>query len=337
MAEKQGTSLAGVAGMASSVVAQLAELWLTTAEELVSAARQPGGEAGLVSFLRLPADQVEALVNAAVDVLPADVSFEDEEPFELALGALAIDDVASPDDEPVSFADLPDEVDLHATMPAVRNQGSRGTCVAHAAAAVREFLTGASSTGANLSEQFLYWACKQRDGHPSDFGTWIKDAMAVLQDTGVCPETVWPYNKAVIAHNEGQGPPPAGAQAQAAPFKVISTKKLEARWLQGLKEALADGQPVAFSVSIFQSWQNPWTFRNGDIRLPLPGEKNLGGHAMCMVGYADDDDVPGGGYFIVRNSWGEAFGQQGKIAPGYCRLPYAFVQQNGWEAYTARL
>ncbi|HSN78628.1 MAG TPA: C1 family peptidase [Anaerolineae bacterium] len=337
MAEKQGTPLAGVTGISSSVVDSLAELWLTTAEELVSAARQAGGEAGLVSLLGLPATQVEAMVNAAVDVLPADVSFDEEEIIELSLGALPIEDVASPDDEPVSFADLPQTVDLRSILPAVRNQGDRGTCVAHAAAAVREFLTGASSTGADLSEQFLYWACKQRDGHPSDFGTWIKVAMAVLHDTGVCPETVWPYNKAVIANNEGQGPPPASAQAEAAPFKVISTKKLEARWLQGLKEALADGQPVAFSVSIFQSWQNPWTYRNGDIRLPLPGEENLGGHAMCMVGYADDHDVPGGGYFIVRNSWGEAFGQQGKVAPGYCRLPYAFVQQHAWEAFTARL
>lgn len=337
MAEKQGTPLSGVTGIPSTVADRLAELWLTTAEELVSAARQPDGEASLVTFLGLSANQLETIVNAAVDMLPADVSFDDEEPFELTLGALPIDDVASPDDEPVAFADLPQTVDLRAKLPAVRNQGNRGTCVAHAAAAVREFLTGASSTGADLSEQFLYWACKQRDGHPSDFGTWIKVAMAVLQDTGVCPEPVWSYNRAVIVNNEGQGPPPANAQTQAAPFKVISTKKLEARWLQGLKEALADGQPVAFSVSIFQSWQSPWTFRNGDIRLPLPGEKNLGGHAMVMAGYADDDDVPGGGYFIVRNSWGELFGQQGKVAPGYCRLPYAFVQQHGWEAFTARV
>jgi C1A family cysteine protease len=336
MAEKQGTPLVGVTGIPSSVVDSLAELWLTTAEELVSAARQPDGEASLVTFLGLPASQVEAVVNAAVDVLPADVSFDEEELVDLPLGALPVDDVASPDDEPVSFADLPPAVDLRAQLPAVRNQGSRGTCVAHAAAAVREFLTGATSASADLSEQFLYWACKQRDGHPSQFGTWIRVAMAVLLDTGICPETVWPYKKAVVANNEGQGPPPANAEAQSAPFKVISTKKLEARWLHGLKEALADGQPVAFSVSIFQSWQNPWSFRTGDVRLPLPGEKDLGGHAMVMVGYTDDHDVPGGGYFIVRNSWGERYGQQGKIAPGYCRLPYAFVQQYGWEAFTAR-
>ncbi len=335
MAEKQGTPLSGVTGIPSAVADRLAELWLTTAEELVSAARQPDGEASLVTYLVLPAREVEAVVNAAVEVLSPDVSFEDEELFDLSLGALPIEDVASPDDEPVSFADLPETVDLRAHLPAVRSQGSRGTCVAHAAVAVREFLTGATST--NLSEQFLYWACKERDGHPSSLGTWIRVAMTVLQDTGVCQEAAWPYNNSVIANNEGQGPPPANAQAQAAPFKVISTRQLQARWLQGLKEALADGQPVAFSVSIFQSWQNPWTFRNGDIRLPLPDERNLGGHAMVMVGYADDVDVPGGGYFIVRNSWGEAFGQQGKVAPGYCRLPYAFIQQHGWEAFTARV
>ena len=254
-------------------------------------------------------------------MLPADVSFEDEEPFELALGALAIDDVASPDEGAVSFADLPEQVDLHATMPAVRNQGSRGTCVSPrqvGRAGVpdrrrqhqRQSLRAVSLLGVQTSAMVtlpmaargsrLLWAC--------------------CRTQASARRPIWPYNKAVVANNEG-GPPPANAQAQAASFKVISTKQLQARWLQDLKGALADGQPVAFSVSIFQSWQNPWTYRNGDIRLPLPGERNLGGHAMCMVGYADDDDVPGGGYFIVRNSWGEAFGQQGKIAPGYCRLP----------------
>lgn len=336
MAEKQGTALADVAGISSSVIDRLAEIWLTTAEELVSAARQPGGEASLAGYLGLPADQVDALVNAALDVLPADVAFGDEELIELALGALPIEDVASPDDEPASFAQLPEQADLHAAMPAVRNQGGRSTCVAHAAAAVREFLIGADSASADLSEQFLYWACKQRDGR-TGAGTWIEFAMAVLQDTGVCPEPAWPYNGAAAANNEGQGPPPAGAAAQAAPFKVLSTGKLQARWLQGLKEALAAGQPVAFSVSIFQSWQNPWTFRHGDIRLPLPGEGDLGSHAMCLVGYADDEAVPGGGYFLVRNSWGQAFGREGEVAPGYCRLPYAYVQKYGWEAYTAHM
>ncbi len=335
MAEKQGTALAGVAGIPSAVVDRLAEIWLTTAEELVSAARQVGGETSLVSYLGLPTEQVDALVNAAMGVLPDGVAFDDEL-IELPLGALPIENVASPDEEPASFADLPEQADLHGAMPAVRNQGGRSTCVAHAAAAVREFLTGASSTSADLSEQFLYWACKQRDGRAAE-GTWIEFAMAALRDTGVCPEKVWPYNKAVVAANESQGPPPAGAQAQAAPFKVLNTSKLEARWLQGLKEALAAGQPVAFSVSIFQSWQSPWTFRNGDIRLPLPRERDLGGHAMCMVGYADDNDVPGGGYFLVRNSWGEDFGREGKVAPGYCRLPYAYIQQYAWEAYTARM
>jgi C1A family cysteine protease len=83
--------------------------------------------------------------------------------------------------------------------------------------------------------------------------------------------------------------------------------------------------------------QRPNAYRVGDVRLPLPGEKKLGGHAMCMVGYVDDQQVPGGGYFIVRNSWGEAFGYDGEVTPGYCRIPYDYVRQYGMEAFAAHM
>jgi len=46
-----------------------------------------------------------------------------------------------------------------------------------------------------------------------------------------------------------------------------------------------------------------------------------GGHAMLIVGYEDDASIPGGGAFIVRNSWGGEWGDG-----GYGRLPYAYVE-----------
>lgn len=46
-----------------------------------------------------------------------------------------------------------------------------------------------------------------------------------------------------------------------------------------------------------------------------------GGHAMLLVGYEDDESVPGGGYFIVRNSWGENWGNG-----GYAKMPYAYAE-----------
>jgi C1A family cysteine protease len=52
------------------------------------------------------------------------------------------------------------------------------------------------------------------------------------------------------------------------------------------------------------------------------------------VGYVDDDAVPGGGYFIVRNSWGDYWAADSPEAPGHALIPYAYVEQFSLEAFT---
>ncbi len=357
MANKPGTPLTAVEGFSSDAASRLAELWITTAEEFASAAYQPpiqadqddpndypDGRGQLATYLGLATNDVEILLRAVEAVLPEGVSF-DEQIIPVAMGALPVEDVASPEDEPVSFAELPVRIDLRAMMPPVRNQMYRGTCVAHAVTAVREYLLGAPSAGGgggngdggggvNLSEQYLYWACKQRDGYPGS-GTYISTAMTVLQELGVCPELVWQYNEYPIASDEGQGPPPPDADSEATPYRITNSTYISPRWVNSLKEQLAAGSPIAFQVPLYSSFQQPYGFRGGDVRMPLPNEKLTGYHAMCMVGYEDDAGVPGGGYFIVRNSWGKAFGHDGEVAPGYCRLPYEYMTQYGNAAYTA--
>jgi hypothetical protein len=60
---------------------------------------------------------------------------------------------------------------------------------------------------------------------------------------------------------------------------------------------------------------------NGIINLPAG--KSLGGHAICVVGYDDDMKANGHtGYFEVRNSWGDTWGEG-----GYCWIPYDFFNQ----------
>ena len=112
---------------------------------------------------------------------------------------------------------LPTLVNLIDLMPPVRDQKDRGTCVAHACTAVREFLLGPDASGAaDLSEQYLYWACKEKDNWAGE-GTWIKVGMEVLQAQGICPEPVWPYNPKKVAGNEGQGPAPDRGRRKRLP------------------------------------------------------------------------------------------------------------------------
>jgi len=63
----------------------------------------------------------------------------------------------------------------------------------------------------------------------------------------------------------------------------------------------------------------------GKIPSPARGESVLGGHAVLAVGY--DDSLPIGsgdnekvGAFLIRNSWGESWGER-----GYGWLPYEYV------------
>ena len=47
----------------------------------------------------------------------------------------------------------------------------------------------------------------------------------------------------------------------------------------------------------------------------MPSGRDLGGHAMLACGYSDQDRV-----FVVRNSWGADWGDQ-----GYCYIPYDYL------------
>ncbi|MEW6078710.1 MAG: C1 family peptidase [Thermodesulfobacteriota bacterium] len=230
---------------------------------------------------------------------------------------------------------LPPAVRLMDRLPPARDQGERGTCVAFATVALREFLLTPPEP---LSEQFLYWGCKELDGSP-DPGTALHTAMTVLQEYGVCQASAWPYNPMQSA-TEGQGPPRSDPQEKAKRYRLPSARTVEPGLVQNYKYVLAGengqgGMPVTFGTLVFDSWYcSAETNRTGKITLPLPGEEIVGGHAMCAVGYVDDDTVPGGGYFIVRNSWGLGWAPDSPEAPGHALLPYDYIERFAVEAFT---
>jgi hypothetical protein len=231
---------------------------------------------------------------------------------------------------------LPPSVRLVDELGPVKDQGQRGTCVAFASVALREHLARKEH---DFSEQFLYWACKQLDGHDGP-GTYIHTAMTALSEYGCCLGRTWPYNHRQIDGNESQHPPPHGATGEAKEHCVANSRPVEPSLVEHYKQVLAGerkipGMPVVFGVLVFASWyMSAETHRTGKITLPLPGEDPMAGHAMCVVGYQDDDSVPGGGYFVVRNSWGKEWALESPEAPGHALVPYAYVESYVLEAFT---
>ncbi len=64
---------------------------------------------------------------------------------------------------------------------------------------------------------------------------------------------------------------------------------------------------------------------DGEMSLPFAGEQADGGHAVTVVGYADDADYPGGGYLVIQNSWGSGWPRASADGPGLFRMPYAYA------------
>ncbi|MDH7486057.1 MAG: C1 family peptidase [Anaerolineae bacterium] len=330
---------------------QLKAHWIESAQELVAIAASPAGRQGLATALDVDDEQLDDIVKAARRQMP-EVSSR-----RLLAAAEAVDRIQyftgsiPPSPEQVTRArarsrfvtvaypvDLPASVDHREKLPPIRNQAQRGTCVAHAAVAVREHMeiaAGAASTDINLSEQFVYWWCKENDGIPSVSGTYAELGLECMAKAGVPEEQHWPYNPNSIPGNEGQGPPPPAALDNAARFKIKRVIKLNPSRVLDLKTCLAEGKIICFAIPVFDSWYlSAAVKRYGKITMPLPGEEANGGHAMALVGYQDDEEAPGGGYFILRNSW-QPWAYESAWGNGYGTIPYAYIENHCYAAFSA--
>jgi hypothetical protein len=90
--------------------------------------------------------------------------------------------------------------------------------------------------------------------------------------------------------------------------------------------------PVVIAVQLFQSLWSDYTKETGWFSLPFDDDEMTGGHAMLVTGYKDVPYVPGGGYFIVRNSWNTswAWNYKDNAHRGYARIPYAYIENYGY-------
>jgi hypothetical protein len=163
----------------------------------------------------------------------------------------------------------------------------------------------------DVSRLFIYYNGRAADGDEiEDEGCVLQSAIAGLEESGACSEETWPFDEENV--NE---PPDDDAFAEAESFSIEGAEQVPTN-LNAWRAALADGHPIIFGLKLFASFDKHR--KPGLVPMPTTqdlGREDHGGHAMLCVGYSDVDEV-----FIVRNSWGEEWGDR-----GYCYLPYRYV------------
>jgi C1A family cysteine protease len=215
----------------------------------------------------------------------------------------------------VALAQLPTSVDLRPQCPPIYDQGDLGSCTANAIAGAIQFeqMKQQLPTIFNPSRLFIYYNERVMEGTvASDSGAQIRDGIKSVANQGVCPEAMWPY---VVANFSQQ--PPQNCYDTATQNKVKRYQRLS-QHLTLMKACLASGYPFVFGFTVYDSFETPQVAQTGVVPMPAASEQVLGGHAVVAVGYDDSQQR-----FIVRNSWGTTWGQQ-----GYFTMPYAYLTQS---------
>ena len=189
-----------------------------------------------------------------------------------------------------------------------QNQGSLSSCVGNGTVEAVEILNNiAGYKPTPLSRMFVYAMARNEEedsenpGHTmleKDEGTYIRNAFDVLSRYGVCDEYLWPYLTDKVFTS-----PSLMAQRQALGHKIHSYYRIDATGndrLDQIVSALRQNHPVVFGTKVTAAFQK----LQGTGKLSLPTDPTIGGHCMVVVGYM-------AGLFLIHNSWGKNWGEEG--------------------------
>ena len=260
------------------------------------------------------------------------------------------------------LAALPDDVDLRPELPAVRDQGQRPTGLFFAVAAAADHLYRDDPVMPikQASPQFMAWLHQVRlVGQVAPQALWGEagasldlfhlalraeghyEKPAVPAEQGYVGEADAPYPAIFFAASSPTGVTPPdmarrylgeGLAARLVAGERVATQGIDlkpvAADLETLRAVLASARCVVLSLPVHPADWSPVApdWRVGE--LSSAEVAGVGYQAVLLVGYETDAAAPGGGWFIVRNSWGERWADA-----GHARLSFQYVRDFGFAAY----
>lgn len=209
--------------------------------------------------------------------------------------------------------ELPAFVSLIDLCGPVRDQGESGLCHSFAGAEIKN-MQEAKEKGyqQDMSPLALAKRVKEIDGRPDTEGSDLLSVMKALNDTGTVLEVFCPFGQ----YQAGSLVFPGDIYG----YRYKAGNYARCTSVQEIKEALALGKPVALGI---QCTPEIYEVERDLPYIPLPDKLVLiGGHAVVVVGYHDNLSHDGHtGHLLIKNSWGEDWGDQ-----GFGWLPYDYVE-----------
>lgn len=232
------------------------------------------------------------------------------------------DDDRHAEDHLAMIAELPESFTLIDMLSPIRDQGPKGSCVAHAVCCMKEYQE-VKDIGFNkvyFSPEFIY---NRRPNRPQS-GMYIRDALQIISDHGILPEKNYPYPYDYQAPQVlGQAPQvPEGLEPEmteklrkkAINYRIKAFARVNT--INELKHALMESGPCPIAFPVYRIHGTIWTPPSSSSSSSSnedgsSGDKQmLGYHAMVVVGWN-----PAG--FVVRNSWGISWGCAGYTMYSY--------------------
>ncbi len=196
------------------------------------------------------------------------------------------------------MTEIDEQQNLSHLFGGVRDQGSRPTCLAFAASDAH---AGLRESWVPLSCEFVFYHAQRRAGRPPNVGATLPAMLDALRHDGQPCEEGWPYLAASPAEAASWQPPQdvgevyrrAGEQGQNSVEEIIAE--------------LDQSRPVL--VLMYLSMSFDWAGPDGLVDPPAGEQRDVTRrHAVVSIGHGTHK---GRRVILVRNSWGEGWGQGG--------------------------
>lgn len=222
---------------------------------------------------------------------------------------------------------------------AVRNQGNAGTCYAFGACAAAEASYNMStgkydSNCADFSESYIAWCLSTLTNYNShfyggdgaDYDYYEVRALTeeglYPQYDGICSESECPYSETAINASNYLGKVTTiqfSTWARVYPANYDDTTEY-------IKTAIATYGAVDAAVEVTSAFEayTGGIFEDSNTNPSAdPYYYETTNHAISLVGWEDNPAEGGGGCWILRNSWGSSWGEN-----GYMRIRYKSAAVN---------